>query len=356
MNCPDCQSPVEETQKFCRTCGAELHLNCSGCGSPILRVTDSAVNAGLHLETGKGPASKREKIASERKYITVLFADISGYTTLSERLDPEEVKDLVGHIFGEIAKVVTKYEGHIEKFAGDQVMALFGVPLAHEDDPVRAVKTASEIHEVVRGISPQVQETIGQPLAVHIGINTGLAVTGKFDFAKASHQIAGDTVNVASRLCTLAKSGETLVGQTTYKQAEGFFSFGRLELVQVKGKTKPVQAYRLLSPRELPDRTRPLSGRRAALIGRQREMAVLAQAMARLREGQGSDDRHWRRGWNRKEPAPRGIPGYPGLKGSQVDGRACLCLYPEHFLLSPHQSDQTRVGPRKRRYSRQGGC
>ena len=288
MNCPDCQSPVEETQKFCRTCGAELRLNCSGCGSPILLGDGFCGECGLALETGKEPANKRDKTASERKYITVLFADISGYTTLSERLDPEEVKDLVGHIFGEIAKIVTKYEGRIEKFAGDQVMALFGVPLAHEDDPVRAVKTASEIHEVVRGISPEVQEIIGQPLAVHIGINTGLAVTGKFDFVKTTHQIAGDTVNVASRLCTLAKSGETLVDKTTYKQTEGFFSFGPLELVQVKGKTKPVQAYKLLSPRELPGRTHRLSGRRAALVGRQREMAVLAQAMDRLREGQGS--------------------------------------------------------------------
>lgn len=288
MNCPDCQSPVEETQKYCRTCGANLRLNCSGCGSPILPSDSFCGECGLALETVKRSVSKREKIASERKYITVLFADISGYTTLSERLDPEEVKDLVGHIIGEIAKVVIKYAGHIEKFAGDQVMALFGVPLAHEDDPVRAVKTASEIHEVVRGLSAEVQETIGQPLAVHIGINTGLAVTGKFDFVKATHQIAGDTVNVASRLCTLAKSGETLVGQTTYQQAEGFFSFGPQELVQVKGKTKPVQAYRLLSPKELPSKNRRLAGRRAALIGRQEEMAVLAQAMARLKEGQGS--------------------------------------------------------------------
>jgi len=230
---------------------------------------------------------RRAKIDSERKYVTVLFADISGYTTLSERLDPEEVKDLVGHIIGEIAKVVIRYEGLTEKFAGDQVMALFGTPQAHEDDPVRAVKAASEIHEVVQRISPAVQDAIGQPLAVHIGINTGLVVTGKYDFAKATHQIAGDTVNVASRLCTLAKAGETLVGQTTYLQSEGFFSYGPPELVKVKGKSQPIQAYRFLLPRELPQKTRFL-GHRAALIGRQNEMLVLTQAMARLQQGQGS--------------------------------------------------------------------
>ena len=255
MNCPNCQSPNEETQKFCRTCGAKLRMNCSGCGSAILPSDRFCGECGLELEIGKKPAEKREKIASERKYITVLFADISGYTTFSERLDPEEVKDLVSHIIGEIAQVVIKYEGHIEKFAGDQVMALFGVPRAHEDDPVRAVKTASEIHQVVQRISLKVQETIGQPLAVHIGINTGLAVTGQFDFEKAAATtLPGDTVNVASRLCTLAKPGETLVGQTTYTQAEGFFAFEPLEPVEVKGKTMPVQAYRLLSPGNCPAR------------------------------------------------------------------------------------------------------
>ena len=212
-----------------------------------------------------------------------------------------------------------------------------GFLCAHEDDPVRAVKAASEIHQVVRRISLKVQEIIGQPLAVHIGINTGLAVTGQFDFEKAAaHHIAGDTVNVASRLCTLAKPGETLVGRTTYTQAEGFFAFEPLEPVEVKGKTIPVQAYRLLSPRELPGKTHRISGRRAPLIGRQREMAVLAQAMARLREGRILRYRHLRRGWNRKEPAHRGIPGYSGLEENQVDRRACLCLYPEHFLFSPH--------------------
>lgn len=288
MNCPNCQVPVEETQKFCRSCGAKLLLNCSGCGNPLLPSDKFCGECGLEVGIRKMPAVKREKIASERKYITVLFADISGYTTLAERLDPEEVKDLVSHIIGEIAKVVIKYEGLIEKFAGDQVMALFGVPLAHEDDPVRAVKTASEIHEVVRGISQEVQKTIGQPLSVHIGINTGLAVTGKFEIEKATHQIAGDTVNIASRLCTMAKSGETLVSQTTYRQAEGFFSFDPPELVKMKGKTKPVQAYRLLSAKELPSKTHRLAGRRAALIGRQTEMAILAQATVRLREGQGS--------------------------------------------------------------------
>jgi class 3 adenylate cyclase len=162
MNCPDCQSPIEETHQFCHICGVKLQRTWPGLQEHHRpRVTGSAANADWNLKSVKVRREKRQKIASERKNITVLFADISGYTTLSERLDPEEVKDLVGHIIGEIAKVVIKNGGHIEKFAGDQVMAVFGIPLTHEEDPVRAVKTADEIHQVVWDLSHQVQETIG---------------------------------------------------------------------------------------------------------------------------------------------------------------------------------------------------
>jgi class 3 adenylate cyclase len=286
MNCPSCQSINEESQKFCRTCGARLQTSCSGCGSTILPSDRFCGECGLELEIGKKPAKKRERIVSERKLITSLFADISGYIALSERLDLEEVKDLLSRIFGEIAQIVIKYEGHIDKFAGDEVMALFGVPCAHEDDPVRAVKAASEIHQVMHRISKKVRGTLGQPLAVHIGINTGFAITGQLDFEKttATH-IAGDAVNVASRLCTLAKPGETLVGQATYEQAEGFFDFEPQPPFEVKGKTVPVKAYRLLSSRELPSKRQRISWRRATLIGRQKEMALLAHQLARVQDG-----------------------------------------------------------------------
>ncbi len=289
MNCPNCQRAIEEMQKFCGFCGAKLQVNCSACGKPIIPSDRFCRECGLELENRKKPAKKQEKVFSERKLITSMFVDISGYTTFSEHLDLEELKDLVSHVFGEVTQIVVKYEGHIEKFAGDQVMALFGVPRAHEDDPVRAVKAAGEIHQVMQRISKKVQETIGRPLAVHIGINTGLTVTGQVYFEKReAYHIAGDAVNVASRLCTLAKSDETLVGQTTFIYAEPFFTFGPPEQAQIKGKTSPVQFYKLLSDRELPSKTHRISGRRAALIGRQREIAVLTQAMVKLREGQGS--------------------------------------------------------------------
>jgi class 3 adenylate cyclase/tetratricopeptide (TPR) repeat protein len=285
MKCPSCQSPNEGGQKYCRTCGAGLRPECPGCKSIILPGDRFCSECGLELGISKKPEKKEGRITSERKLITSLLVDIIGYATFSEHLDPEAVKALVSNIFGEIAQIVIKYEGHIETFAGNQVMACFGVPRVHEDDPVRAVKTASEIHEVMRRLSLKARETIGHPLWVRIGINTGLAVTGHFDSKKAAAQCsAGDAVNVASRLCTLAKPGETLVGQATYAQAEGFFDFEALPRFEIEGQTMPVRAYRLLLPRQLPHKRYQIAGHRAALIGRERQMAVLAQALARIQD------------------------------------------------------------------------
>jgi class 3 adenylate cyclase len=122
-----------------------------------------------------------------RKHVTVLFSDLSGYTAMSEKLDPEEVKEIMSRIFGEIAQVVTKYEGFVEKFVGNAVMALFGVPKAHEDDPVRAIRAAQEIHAVVEPMSPEMQETIGHSLSMHSGVNTGLVVNGEVNLEKGTH-------------------------------------------------------------------------------------------------------------------------------------------------------------------------
>lgn len=283
MKCPHCQS-ANEDQKFCRNCGTRLELACPECGTNVLATDRFCRECGIELNSKETPPKIQEEISSERKHVTALFADISGYTALGERLDPEELKDIVGPLIGEMAEVVIKYEGSVEKFGGDQIMALFGFPRAHEDDPVRAVKTALEIHRVAGEISRKFEKAIGQPLSIHIGINSGLAVTGQADFHHITQHIAGDTINVASRLCSLAKAGETLVGQVTYAQAIGFFSFEALEPVKVKGKIKPIQIYRLLAPKESPCRKHRVSGRRADLIGRHDELAVLAKAVDRLFE------------------------------------------------------------------------
>jgi class 3 adenylate cyclase/tetratricopeptide (TPR) repeat protein len=285
MKCPKCQLDNREGAKFCKECGHKIEVTCPHCG--VINLPDSKFcdSCGKGLEELLPKEKPILPADSERKHVTVLLSDMSAYTAMVEKLDPEEVKEIMGKIFGEISKVVSKYEGFIEKFAGDAVMALFGVPKAHEDDPVRAIKVAREINEIVSSISPQYEERIGKPLAMHSGICTGLVVTGEVNPEKGTHGVLGDTINLASRLSGLAKPGEIVVGLDTYHQAEGYFNFELLELTTVKGKTEPIRPYKVLLPRQEPAKTHRLSGLRAELIGRKVEMAQLQEAVQNLKQG-----------------------------------------------------------------------
>jgi class 3 adenylate cyclase/tetratricopeptide (TPR) repeat protein len=307
MKCPECQFENIEGMKFCGECGAKLEKICPGCNFTNPPNFKFCGECGFDLRRAEKAPSKDDPepkshipkpsaeeipatpraIEGERKHVTALFSDMSGYTAISERVDPEELKEITGRIFGEISRIVGKYDGFIEKFIGDAVMALFGVPLAHEDDPIRAIRAAKEIHDLVQNISPELEEKIGKPLSMHTGINTGLVVTGEVDMEKGTHGVAGDTINVAARLSSLAGSDEILVGPDTYRQAEGLFSFETLEPTTVKGKTDPVQVHKVLSAKERPITIRRLSGLRADLIGRKAENALLSEAMENLRKGKG---------------------------------------------------------------------
>ncbi|MDP2970444.1 MAG: zinc-ribbon domain-containing protein, partial [Deltaproteobacteria bacterium] len=173
MKCPKCQFENPEGIKFCEECGTKIELKCPKCGAEILLGKKFCGECGHKLEEVV-PQKTEPSIEGEKKQVTVLFSDLSGYTGMMERLDPEEVKEIMGRIFGEIAQVLAKYEGFIEKFIGDAIVAFFGVPKAHEDDPVRAIRAAREIHEIVNAISPKFEGRVGKPLSMHTGIDTGL--------------------------------------------------------------------------------------------------------------------------------------------------------------------------------------
>jgi class 3 adenylate cyclase/tetratricopeptide (TPR) repeat protein len=286
MKCPKCQLDNREGAKFCLKCGEKLELNCPQCGKKLPLLAEFCDECGQRLEETIGERTLPET-ESERKHVTVLFSDLSGYTAMSEKLDPEEVKEITGHIFSEISEVIDKYEGFVEKFVGDAIMAIFGIPKAHEDDPIRGIRAAVEIHNLVDGLSPELEKKIGQPISMHSGINTGLVITGAVDMEKGTHGVAGDTINLASRLGSLAKAGEILVSADTHRLAEGHYAFESLEPTRVKGKTEPVQVHKVLSPKERPTTVRRLSGLRADLIGRRVEMAQLGEAVEQLREGKG---------------------------------------------------------------------
>ncbi len=304
MKCPRCTHQNPSGVKFCNDCGQRMGALCSSCKALNLPKSNFCHQCGQFLPKNNGFFSEEksssprlpdvEKVplphitTGERKYVTVLFSDLSGYTTLAQRLDPEEVNELVSRLSLEITKVVTKYEGFIEKFVGDAVMAVFGAIRAHEDDPIRAIRAAAEIHELISALSSSYKAQIGQTLAMHTGINTGLVVTSDVDFDKGNHGIAGATLNVAARLCSFAKPGDILVGSDTYRLAMGYFNFDSQEPVQLKGLAAPIQVYKVISKIDQPKKIHRFHGLRAELIGRNPEIELLKKALDRVRTGKGT--------------------------------------------------------------------
>lgn len=254
---------------------------CGQCGT-------SPHGAGQHHEPVHFPTTARHIPEPERKHVTALFSDLTGYTSMTEKLDPEQVKEITGRIFTGVKQIVHKYEGFIERVMGDGVLAFFGVPRAHEDDPIRAIYAAKEIHDLVKSLSPQYQEKLGAPLTMHSGINTGLVVTADVDPEKGTHGVAGDAVNVASRLSGLANPGEILVGHDTHVRAEGVFTFEDLGLRKVKGKAEPIHVFKVLSAKATRGVVRFDRQVSSEMVGRDKELDKLEFQVMKAINGEGS--------------------------------------------------------------------
>ncbi len=307
MQCPDCQFENREEAKFCNECGYRFHLTCPECGQIDPPESKFCSECGCNLESAKEASSaisdteslsqplipekpNREISPSvgERKHVTVLFSDLYGYTAMAEKLDPEEVKEITSQLFSDISKIISKYEGFVEKFVGDAVMAIFGVPKAHEDDPVRAVRAALEIHETVHATSPRLEEKIGQPLKMHTGINTGLVVTGEVDIEKGTHGIVGDTVNLASRITDLAEPGEILVSSETRGLITPYFKTKALGSQTIKGKAEQITAYRIEDELALEIHFDAATQKGLTVFtGREQELTVLHSCLEKAAAGKG---------------------------------------------------------------------
>jgi class 3 adenylate cyclase len=287
MNCPKCQHENPSDARFCNGCGQKLELACPKCGKSNPLGSKFCNGCGQELVEGAPKEKRVPEGEGERKYVTAMFSDLSGYTAMSEKLDPEEVKEITTRIFADVGSIVSRYEGFVEKYIGDAVVTLFGVPKAHEDDHLRAIKAAREIHESIDRVAGQCEQKIGRRLAFHTGINTGLVVTGQVNIEKGIHGVAGDAINLASRLCGIAKPGEILASESTYSQCKGTFSFERLDPVSLKGKAEPVTSYRLVGERGETLRGLATHGLSSPLVGRSAELAAIKASVNRLLDGQG---------------------------------------------------------------------
>ena len=245
--CPSCGEENPDTAKFCSECATAL--------------TDT------------------ETPRETRKTVTVLFADMSGSTALGERLDPEALRVVIERYFEAMKAEVERHGGLVEKFIGDAVMAVFGIPKAHEDDALRAIRAAMGLHQVLDGLNIGLERDHGAAIRVRVGINTGEVVTG--DGAERQRLVTGDTVNVAARFEQAAPPGEVLIGRETYRLVRDAVEVETLAPLELKGKSEPIPAFRIV---RLVEGAAPIARRSdTAFVGRDRERELLADALARVR-------------------------------------------------------------------------
>lgn len=217
-----------------------------------------------------------------------MFADISGFTAMSEQRDAEEVVTLINACLAKLSDCVYRYEGTIDKYLGDAIMALFGAPHAHEDDPERAIRTALAMREALDEFNASPPLPLADPLGIHIGISTGYVIAGRIGTERhQDYTVMGDAVNLASRLEDVSDRGQIFISEDTYRLTSRLFVFKELEPVTVKGKAEPVKIYEVLGAREQPGSMRGLTGLRAPLVGREAQAEKLSVAVSDLQAGHG---------------------------------------------------------------------
>jgi predicted ATPase/class 3 adenylate cyclase len=280
--CIDCRVELPQDSRFCFKCGTQVGstnaANVRSVSPANILQSPVAVNSSTTTPISQGQACN---IAGERKFVSVIFADISGFTAMSEKLDAERVTDIMNQCFKRLGKAVSDREGFIDKFMGDCIMALFGAPIAHENDPELAVACALQMLEEMKAFNAE----LGLEMGISIGINAGFVVAGGVGTSeKLEYTVMGDAVNLAQRLQSAAKRNEIYVSESIYKACPERFAFKKLEPMSVKGKSEPVLVYSVLG--EAKDETESSSVfRDLSIVGRERELSVAENAFKELAQG-----------------------------------------------------------------------
>jgi class 3 adenylate cyclase/tetratricopeptide (TPR) repeat protein len=309
MKCPKCQFENREGAKFCLECGEKLELQCPQCGKALPIEAKFCDGCGHDLRepkeappidyskpqsyTPKFLADKiltnRSSIEGERKLVTVLFADVANYTSIAEKLDPEEVHQIMDGFFKILMDEIHRYEGTINQFTGDGVMALFGAPVAHEDHAQRACYAALSAQRAVQAFSMKIKDNYGVDFMMRMGLNSGPVVVGSIgDNLRMDYTAIGDTTNLAARMESIARPGTILVSRDTFRLVREFFEFESLGKAVVKGKEEEQETYELIRATEIETRigASVVKGL-TRFVGRKNSMAALMEAYDKAQAGSG---------------------------------------------------------------------
>ena len=309
MQCPKCQFDNREGAKFCLECGAKFEQPCPECGKSLPLSAKFCDECGHDLKkpqdtdpidyskpnsyTPKHLADKilttRTSLEGERKIVTVLFADVANYTSMSEKLDPEEVHQIMDGAFNILMDEIHKFEGTINQFTGDGIMALFGAPIAHENHAQRACHAALAIQKAIKEYGEKIQNTTGVDFKMRIGINSGPVIVGAIgDDLRMDYTAVGDTTNLAARMESAAKPGTIMVSADTHRAIERYFDFKDIGALEIKGKEFPQKAYELLKASDVVTRLdASVAKGLTRFVGRQSSMTSLMEIYNKVTSGAG---------------------------------------------------------------------
>jgi class 3 adenylate cyclase/predicted ATPase len=288
MRCLSCMAENTATRRFCAECGTLLPLPCPACGFANEPAARFCGGCGKPLSAAAAPArafgsGAQRPDGAERRQLTVMFCDLVGSTALASRLDPEDLREVIGAYHQCIAETIERYDGFIARYMGDGVMTYFGYPHAHEDDAERAVRAALAVVEAVRRVpGPDL-------LQVRVGLATGLAIVGDLIGSGAAQELAviGETPNLASRLQALAGNDEVVIPENTRRLIGNLFDYQSLGEVEVKGLAVPISVFRVIRESPVGSRFEALRTGETPLVGREEELELLVRRWAEARSGAG---------------------------------------------------------------------
>jgi class 3 adenylate cyclase len=281
--CPRCDATVAPDAKFCANCGQALGQTS----------TDDAATHSKIAAAAPAPLitkMRTARLTGERKPVTALFADVVGSTTLAEQMDPEDWTAMINEAFDLMSRAVFRYEGTIAQLQGDALLAFFGAPVAHEDDPERAIFAGLDMLDATAEFAAQLKAIHGIDFRIRVGINSGPVMVGNVGSdLRYEYTALGDAVNVAARMQTAAQPGTILITEMTRRLTGDTFDLEDLGGIEVKGKTEAIHVFRVLGRKAAPGRRRGLAsvGLDSPMVGRDKPLRELTDLLGEVRAGHG---------------------------------------------------------------------